>query len=238
MKKLKIGLFGGSGKMGQQAEAVVLQSKYTPYLFVGSKKSKHFAISVSDLKNTEVEILNEVDVWIDFSSALGLSELLKNTKKTPVVSGTTGLTSNQFKKIKTQAQLRPVFWAPNLSVGLWSFRQALMALSSIADFDFAIEEIHHTEKKDKPSGTALTLRNDLERILNKKISLPQSQRLGGVYGIHTVHAASQDELISFKHQAINRKVFASGALRAAEWLVNQKSGFYTMDDMLLKRGNT
>ncbi len=237
MKKLKIGLFGGSGKMGQQAEAVVLQSKHTPYLFVGSKKSMHFAISVSDLRNTEDEILNEVDVWIDFSSALGLFELLKFTKNTAIVSGTTGLAKDQFKKIKSQALKRPIFWASNLSIGLWSFRQALKAMSTIADFDFAIEEVHHTEKKDKPSGTALTLRNDLESILNRKIDLPQAQRLGGVYGIHTVYAASQDELISFKHQAINRKVFASGALRAAEWLVNQKSGFYSMDDMLLKRGN-
>ena len=237
MKKLKIGLFGGSGKMGQQVEAVVLQSKHMPYLFVGSKKSLHFAISVSDLKNIESEILNEVDVWIDFSSAAGLSQLLQFTKKTAVVSGTTGITKVQIAKIKRESGKRPIFWASNLSVGLWSFRQALKAFSYVADFDFAIEETHHSEKKDQPSGTALTLHHDLENILNKKIDLPQAHRIGGVYGIHTVHAASQDELISFKHQAINRKVFASGALRAAEWLVNQKSGFYAMDDMLLKRGN-
>lgn len=237
MKKLKIGLFGGSGKMGQQVEAVILQSKHVPYLFVGSQKSLHFAISVSKLKNTEPEILNEVDVWVDFSSALGLSELLHFTKKTAIVSGTTGITKSQFTKLRTESRKRPIFWASNLSIGLWSFRQALKAFSVLPDFDYSIDEIHHNEKKDKPSGTALTLRNDLESILNKKIDLPQAQRIGGVFGIHTVHAASQDELISFKHQAINRKVFASGALRAAEWLINQKSGFYTMDDMLLKRGN-
>ena len=223
--------------MGQQVEGVILQSKHMPYLFVGSKKSLHFAMSVSDLKNTEPEILNEIDVWVDFSSPLGLSELLQSTKKTAIVSGTTGITKSQFSKIKKESDKRPIFWASNLSVGLWSFRQALKAFSVINEFDYAIEEIHHTEKKDKPSGTALTLHQDLESILNKKIDLPKAYRLGGVYGIHTVLAASQDELISFKHQAINRKVFASGALRAAEWLVNQKSGFYAMDDMLLKRGN-
>ncbi len=238
MKKLKMGLFGGSGKMGQQAEEVILQSGHVPFLFVGSEKSRHFAISVLNLKNIEKEILSEVDVWIDFSSAEGLMDLIQHTNSSPIVSGTTGLTKTQFSKIKTQARKRPIFWAPNLSIGLWSFRQALKALNSVHQFDFSIDEIHHNQKKDKPSGTALILQSDLEKILNRKIARPAAHRLGGVYGIHTVYAASEDELISFQHQAINRKVFASGALRAAEWLVSQKNGFYSMDDMFLKRGNT
>ncbi len=237
MKKLNIGVFGGSGKMGAQVEDVVTSSGHHPYLFVGSKKSNHFSISVPTLKNTESEILSEVDVWIDFSSPEGFFELLKYSNKAPVVSGTTGFSSKQLAKIKLVSQSRPIFWASNFSVGLWSFRQALKALSFVKDFDFAIDEIHHNQKKDMPSGTALTLKSDLEAVLNKKIATPQAHRLGGVYGVHTVYAASENEVISFQHQAINRKVFASGALRAAEWLVSRKNGLYSMDDMFLKRGS-
>ena len=238
MKKLNIGLFGGSGKMGAQVETLVVESGHHPYLFVGIKKSNHFSISVPTLKNTESEILAEVDVWIDFSSADGFFELLKNSKKAPIVSGTTGFSPTQFAKIKAASKNRAIFWASNFSVGLWSFRQALKALQFVKDFDFAIDEVHHNQKKDMPSGTALTLKSDLEDVIGRKIAAPQAQRLGGIYGIHTVYAASENEVISFQHQAINRKVFASGALRAAEWLVTKKSGLYLMDDMFLKRGKT
>ncbi len=234
MKKLNIGLFGGSGKMGAQVEDVVQSSKHVPHLFVGSKKSKQFSLSIPNLQNIEAEILAEVDVWIDFSSPAGLIELLKQTKKTPVVSGTTGFSSQQLGKIKSLAKKRPLFLASNFSVGLWSFRQALKALAFVKDFDITVDELHHRHKKDMPSGTALTLQSDLETIVKRKISQPVSHRLGGVYGIHTVYAASENEIISFQHQAINRKVFASGALQAAEWLVSQKSGFYTMDDLFSK----
>ena len=234
-KKLKIGLFGGSGKMGQQVELAIGESHHLAYLFVGSKPSSEFSFSMTDLKNTEDEILQEVDVWIDFSSASGLLELLKRTRNTPIVSGSTGLSLQQFKHLKKMAQKRTLFWASNMSVGLWAFRQALKSLATISDFDFSINEIHHNQKKDMPSGTALTLQQDLQQIVGKQLETPTAQRLGGVFGIHTVYAASANEIISFQHQALNRKVFATGALQAAEWAFNQKSGFYSMDDMLLNR---
>lgn len=235
VKKLRIGLFGGSGKMGQQVEMALQETEHTPYLFVGRNPSKHFSFSVTDLKNIEAEILQEIDVWIDFSSADGLIELLQRTKNTPIVSGSTGFKENQFKQLKKSSQKRPLFWASNMSIGLWAFRQALQSFGSVTDFDFSINEIHHNQKKDKPSGTALTLQDDLQKIVNKPIEAPTAQRLGGVFGIHTVYAASANEIISFQHQALNRKVFATGAIQAAEWAFDQKNGFYSMDDMLLKR---
>lgn len=232
---LKIGLFGGSGKMGQAVETVVLEKKQDPYLFVGKTKSNHFSFSISDLKNIEDELLKDVDVWIDFTSAEGLFELIERTPfATPIVSGSTGLTEKQFAQLKKESAKRPLFWASNMSLGLWAFRRALESFETISNFDFAIEEIHHTQKKDKPSGTALTLQKDLEKSVNKKIETPQAHRLGGIFGIHTVYAASQNELITFQHQALNRKVFAEGAVQAASWLAEQKNGFYSMDDMLSK----
>ena len=235
-KKLKIGLFGGSGKMGHEVQKALQQTGHTPYLFVGKTRSSIFSISIVNLQNVEKEILNDVDVWIDFSSAEGLFELMKNTTTKPIVSGSTGLKKKQVDELKKQSRRRVLFWASNMSLGLWCFRQALKSFSVIADFDFAIDEIHHLHKKDNPSGTALTLQQDLQAAVHKKIKTPSSHRLGGVFGIHTVYAGSADEFISFQHQALTRKVFATGAIRAAEWAVAQKNGFYSMDDMFLKKG--
>ncbi len=242
--QIKIGLFGSSGKMGQAVEQMLPQinlknksAQLIPYLAVGKEKSSIFSISVNNLKNIENEILNDVDVWIDFSSSKGLLELLTSTEKfqTAIVSGSTGLQKKEFLTLQKKSRQRALFWASNLSPGLWAFRQAMKSLSSISDFDFAIEEIHHTQKKDQPSGTAKTLHQDLELILNKRIEAPLSLRLGGVFGVHTVLGASGNEVLTFQHQALNRTVFAEGALRAGLWLRNKKNGLYTMDDLFLKK---
>lgn len=213
------------------------EKRFIPYLAIGKQTSGVFAITTSSLQQTEDEILEDVDVWIDFSSVEGLSGLLKKTQgfKTPIVSGTTGLSEKDFMKLKNQSKTQALFWASNLSPGLWVFRQALKSFGSIATFDFAIDEIHHTQKKDQPSGTAKTLQKDLEKVIGRKVPTPVSHRLGGVFGVHNVIAASANEVITFQHQALNRSVFAEGALKAAAWIKNKKSGLYSMDDMYLKQ---
>jgi 4-hydroxy-tetrahydrodipicolinate reductase len=236
---IKIGLLGSSGKMGLSVENLIVadsKKRFFPYLAIGRQTSNVFAITAADLKNTESEVMEDVDVWIDFSSPEGLSTLLDQTKefKTPVVSGSTGLSEKDFAKLKAQSKSQALFWASNLSPGLWAFRQAMKSFSAIADFDFAIDEIHHTQKKDHPSGTAKTLHKDLETILDRKVPTPLSHRLGGVFGIHNVIAASPNEMITFQHQALNRSVFAEGALKAALWLQGKKAGLYSMDDIFLK----
>lgn len=235
--KIKVGLYGGSGKMGQAVEqmlpAMKSKNELVPFLFIGKNPSQLFSISAEKITNVEEEVLADVDVWIDFSSPEGTIELLAATEKlkTAVVTGSTGLTDGEFAKLKAHGKKRPLFWASNMSPGLWAFRQAMKGLKSIAEFDFAMEEIHHTQKKDRPSGTAKTLHGDLEKITNKKIETPTSFRLGGVFGVHTLYAASSNEVITMQHQALNRTVFAQGALLAGHWLVEQKAGYYSMDDL-------
>ena len=75
-----------------------------------------------------------------------------------------------FKKLKKASAKRKIFWASNMSPGLWAFRQAMKGLSNISNFDFVMDEQHHTMKKDNPSGTAKTLHADLEKITGKKIN--------------------------------------------------------------------
>ena len=231
MKKIKIGLLGASGKMGTSIRKSLDSKYFTPFLAVSSKSCDEFAFTVASLKNVEEEILDQVDVWVDFSSPERLQELLQLTKKTPIVTGTTGTSEGQFKKIKAAAKKRPLFWASNMSVGVWALRQAIKSLGLVKDFDFKVEEIHHTQKKDNPGGTAKTLRNDLEKIVNKKVTLPLGKRVGHVFGIHKVTAASKSETMTFEHTALNREVFAEGALKAARWIVNKKHGYYSMDNL-------
>lgn len=242
-KKIKLGLFGGGGKMGQAVEQMlplmktVLQPE--PFLFLGKETSPLFSFSAQTLSAVEDEILSEVDVWIDFSSPEGFTELLKATErfKTPIVSGSTGLSQKDFSQLKKQSQKRALFWASNMSPGLWAFRQALKGLKSVSHFDFGLEEIHHTQKKDRPSGTAKTLHADLENITGKTIEPSNVFRLGGVFGVHTVLAASSNEVLTFQHQALNRTVFAEGALWAATWLATRPSGLYSMDDLFSNSGS-
>lgn len=238
-KQVKIGLFGSSGKMGQSIEQALLKKKQvTPYLAVGKSPSAVFSISVAKIDGVEKEILEDIDVWIDFTSDSGLKSLLEKTQKqnTAIVSGSTGLSEKDFSYLKKQSSTRPIFWASNMSPGLWAFRQAMKSFQSISNFDFAIEEIHHTQKKDRPSGTAKTLQIDLEKIIQKKIETPNSHRLGGVFGIHTLTAASQNEVITLQHQALSRSVFAEGAVQAALWLADQKAGLYSMEHLFSNKG--
>lgn len=237
----KIAIFGSSGKMGRSlCESLVEEQnkkKWQCFLEVGKSDSGLFDLSVPSLSNIEEDVLFDVDVWIDFSSAVGLSELIKATSqmRTAIVSGSTGLSEKEFSNLKKESKKRPLFWSSNMSPGLWAFRQAMKSFSFISEFDFAIDEIHHNQKKDSPSGTALTLHKDLQKIVDKSIEKPTARRIGGVFGVHTVYAASNSEVIQFQHQALNRKVFSQGALEAAKWLTNKKAGLYSMDDLFLTK---
>lgn len=240
MIKINVGVFGVDGKMGKAVMDVFFdlnkKNKLHPFLCVSKKTSKLFSTCVTDIKKAEAATLRRIDVWVDFSSAKGLRELLAYTDKfkTPVVSGSTGLTDKDFAYLKKSSKKRSLFWSSNMSPGLWAFRQALKGLETVSNFDFAIEEIHHVQKKDNPSGTAKTLQADLEKIINKKIKTPTGFRLGGVFGVHKVFAASSNEVISLQHEALDRKVFAEGAKSASLWILRKPPGLYSMDDLFKK----
>jgi 4-hydroxy-tetrahydrodipicolinate reductase len=170
-----------------------------------------------------------------------------------LLSGTTGLVDEDIKALKTAAQTVPVLWAPNLSFGVALMaslvRQAAGALGASANI--TINDIHHKHKVDAPSGTALALatavmegRSErLEDLLDPERleSLTNgdegdltfsSVREGEVIGEHTVSFALADEVIEITHKALERGVFAKGALKAGEWLVGQGPGYYSTSDWL------
>jgi 4-hydroxy-tetrahydrodipicolinate reductase len=233
---LRLAVIGSSGKMGQEILSLAQQSpEFQITAGVGAKTAplepKHFVRALSELPAAEF------DAVIDFST-LGLCSLvaewcLKNNKC--LVSGTTGIGEQENAAFAKAAAQVPVLWAPNMSLGVAVMAEMFKALKVISDYEFQIEELHHKHKKDKPSGTALFLQEQLKAALRPKssteLSEPLSIRGGGIFGIHRLWAMGEEEIITIEHTAMNRKVFARGALRAAQWLVSQKPGLYKMSDV-------
>lgn len=236
-KKLKIGLVGASGRMGQEITKI-LQPQPNLELYLAICRSASLAEYVYTRKSPQCPEAKEVDVWIDFSSPDLLKTLLKTATKfkTPVVSGTTGLLPADRTALKRASQMIPVLWASNMSLGIAVLTEALEVFSRISSFDFQIEEFHHRHKKDRPSGTAKSLQEKLEAAVGRELPAPLSIRGGGIFGVHKVHAMAEEEHVIFEHTALNRAVFARGAVEAAQWLYSKKKGFYCMRDVLYNVG--
>ncbi|MBI3312458.1 MAG: 4-hydroxy-tetrahydrodipicolinate reductase [Candidatus Omnitrophica bacterium] len=160
--------------------------------------------------------------------------------RVPMLIGTTGFTPAQFDALQGIARQIPVFWSPNMSVGIVIVRRAITAVSKLL-FDFGLgektrvtlSETHHTRKLDKPSGTAKALRDELLKqtgwlIRDEEI---EAKREGDVIGIHSVTFHSPSEKITLTHEATDRRVFAQGALVIARNFraFFSKPGWYTMD---------
>lgn len=230
--KVKVLVAGASGKMGAEILAIL---KMHPCLVaqveVGNTptgQTPHYAASFESVKE------KEVDVVIDFSSPALFRQSLGWCKahKRPLISGTTGISVADHALIDEAAKTIPVLWAPNMSLGIAVLNRALSLMNTIAGWDFQIEEIHHNQKKDKPSGTALLLQNTLSKSIGKELPAIHATRGGGIFGEHTVLAMSQEEMLTFKHQALNRAVFARGAILAAGWIAKKSAGKYSIEDVV------
>lgn len=232
-KKIKVGLVGASGRMGQEIVKVLKKTPSVELHLAICRQSSlaEFAYTCAEPSCAEAK---DVDLWIDFSSPELLQKLLAVAvkHKAPVVSGTTGLGTKQLAALKKSAKSIPVLWASNMSLGVAVLTEAMRVFARIRQFDFQIEEFHHRRKIDSPSGTAKTLQQELEAIVGRNIPAPLSIRGGGIFGIHKIHAMSEDEIVVFEHTALNRTVFASGAVEAAKWLFVKKKGLYCMRDVL------
>lgn len=235
---MKIALLG-YGKMGKEIEAIAVQRGHTVVLKVDKNNAPN--ISLEDLKNA--------DVAIEFSTPGTVTENIKKciAAQLPVVVGTTGWYEHfdQIRDLCTEKQ-GALFHATNFSVGVNLFFKVNTYLAELMnkynDYDVSMEEIHHIHKLDKPSGTAITLANQIiEKIDRKeKWSIEEQKpeilhikdvREGEVPGTHIIRYRSAIDDIEIMHKAHNRKGFATGAVLAAEFLKGKK-GIYTMDDVI------
>lgn len=232
--KIKVGVVGAGGRIGAELLKLIQQDdSLEPTIGIGNK-SKGFINNVSEYKEITAGS-KDLGILIDFSAPSLFLKTLEFCKinKIPLVSGTTGLLPEHHEFMKEVGRVIPILWAPNMSLGIAVLKKALQVFKATAHFDYQVEEWHHRHKKDSPSGTALFLQFALEEVVEKKCPPTMVMRAGGIFGVHKVYAASEEEMITFEHTALNRTVFARGALVGASWLLkNQKNGVYTMDDVI------
>jgi 4-hydroxy-tetrahydrodipicolinate reductase len=171
------------------------------------------------------------EVIIDFSSPDVTDKVIElaKEKNAGLVIGTTGLSDHKISELRKLSEEIPVVQSFNFSQGINILKMILRDYSKfLKDWDCEIVEIHHNQKKDSPSGTALLLRDEIK----KEEIVSHSLRMGGIPGDHRVLFANEGEMLEFKHRAVSRKVFALGALKAAEFLLEKKKGFFSFEEVI------
>ncbi len=249
---IKAILHGCNGKMGQAVCSVCAEDdgiEIVAGVDVYDGKSNPFPVvqKISDCTA-------EADVVIDFSNAAAVDALLAycGEKKIPVVLCTTGLSEAQLASVQQTAEQTAVLRSANMSLGINTLTDLLKKAVRVfapAGFDIEIVEKHHNQKLDAPSGTALALADAMneelaedyeynydrskERQQRKKQEIGiASVRGGNIVGEHEVIFAGTDEVITLKHTAYSKAVFAKGTVEAAKFLAGKKAGIYDMQDVI------
>ena len=228
----------GYGKMGHMVQEIAVAKGWN---IVG-----HADIDCPE----NYETAPKADVCIDFSGVgaqKALAAYIRRTK-TPLLSGTTGLTEPDFDVLRDLSKEVPVIWTANYSTGVAVLKKLLREYAPVlGDWDKEIIELHHNQKVDAPSGTAKQLLHAIdpegtalvvhgrEGMCGKRKENEIgvfSLRGGTVAGEHTVCFFGEDECLEFTHKAQSRRVFAAGAVRAAEALADKPAGFYTLEELI------
>lgn len=217
-------------------------------------------IDIVDMPNFPVPLFKnindcqeEADVIIDFSHHSVLPEILEYaiSKKMPVIVATTGHTEDELALMQRASNIIPVFHSGNFSLGINLLIELAKKATAVLglDADIEIVEAHHNKKLDAPSGTALMIANEISEVLPEKPEYkydrtterqmrPKNEigihsiRAGTIVGEHSVIFGCNNEVINISHSAASRDVFATGALKAAEFIKNKPAGLYNMSDML------
>ena len=184
-----------------------------------------------------VKTISDSDVVIDFSRPESTMSLILEAKdhKKPLVIGTTGFTDIELKLIEEASTEIPIMLSFNMSKGIYHFKKNIEQFlkDNLDSMKCLISETHHTQKVDAPSGTAIELKKFIEINNNKKYITSieiESKRILDVFGIHEVTFFNDNNHISFKHEALSRKIFADGAISIAKSMVGVSAGMYTTQD--------
>lgn len=232
---MRCAVFGAMGRMGS--------------LFIQEAEGLSVEITAGLDRGSEPVLPEGTDIVVDFSCPGAWKDLdaVLEGSSAGLVSGTTGLDLDALARLSRWSRERPVFHSPNMSTGVFVLNRLVrQARHMLGDgFDMEVVEIHHRNKRDSPSGTALSLiegmpeprvfgRNgDTGRRPCDQIGV-HSLRGGDVPGEHQVHLLGDGERLCLSHSATGRRVFALGALRAARFLMGKPPGLYGMEEMLGK----
>jgi 4-hydroxy-tetrahydrodipicolinate reductase len=224
-KPVRVTLVGSAGRMGR---AIADCARSEPNIEI---------VAQCDQGDDVVAGIKKSDVVIDFSLADSIGDVCRAalSLQQPLVIGTTGHSDQQKMIIQDASKSLAIVFASNFSVGVNALFALTAKAAQVLGDDFAVEiiETHHTGKKDAPSGTAKTLAEVLKKAGKTEKQIPiQSIREGDVVGEHTVIFEGKGERLELVHRAKSRETFAKGALRAAEWVIGQPPGLYSMQDVL------
>ena len=248
---INVTITGANGKMGHVISSIIAERDDCTVIS---------GIDLNTADNGKFPIVSEPallpqkpDVIIDFSHPSALDKLLEYclSTGTPVVIATTGFSDEQIAKIKSAAEQVPVFFSFNMSLGINLLANLAKTAAKLlgGQFDIEIVEKHHNQKIDAPSGTAIMLGNAINSVLDDKYHYVydrhsvrakrekteigmHSVRGGTIVGEHEIIFAGRDEVISLKHEAHSKQVFAVGAVNAGVFLCGKPAGLYAMSDLL------
>lgn len=237
---IAVGILGSTGRMGQ---AILAALEVNP----------RCRLSIAGTRLNATEVFQSSDVVIDFTTpdALISHAGFSHRFRKPLVIGTTGLTAEHDARLQETAKTVPLVVSPNMSIAVTLLASLAHQAAEILDesYDIEISELHHRHKKDAPSGTALMLGTAVSQGKGKLLAAlcspddrqgPRpsgvigfsSQRGGSVVGDHVVRFIGDEDMIELSHRGFSKNLYAKGALRAAEWVVTQKPGLYSMADVL------
>ncbi|HJN72693.1 MAG TPA: 4-hydroxy-tetrahydrodipicolinate reductase [Myxococcota bacterium] len=242
---MRVAINGAAGRMGMLLVADVMEAE--DLVLAGATDA------AEGFPSPAPGVLDDAQVVIDFSLPEGTEALLDClVREMPLVIGTTGLGPSVGEAIEERGTRAPIVLASNFSTGITLLNSLVArAAATLPDFHVEIVEMHHEFKRDAPSGTALTLGRAVADARDEELGrLAVHGRLGetgirsdeeigfhalrggDISGEHTVYLAGPGERLKLAHLATSRQAFASGALRAARWVVGRPPGLYDMRDVL------
>ena len=245
---MKLIINGAGGRMGQTLLSLIASSD--KYDLAASCSMEFDTDRENNIYKNIAEFDGEADCIIDFSNHLATKDVTEYAVKRniPLVVATTGQSAEELSMIKEASKEIPLFYSQNMSLGVAVLScLAKITAKAFPDADIEIIEKHHNQQLDVPSSTAILLadsmksvkddceynigRHDYGKRKKNEIGI-HAIRMGGEVGTHEIVFAMGSQVLTLKHEAENRSLFAEGALSAANFLTKQEAGFYNMDNIL------
>lgn len=244
---MKIIINGAAGRMGNVLANAIAESGHEIFALV----DRAFETDADNLRFASLEeCFDGGDVIIDFSNHLATKDVTEyaQSKKIPLVLASTGQTEQELEMIKNASKNVPIFRSANMSVGIAFIAEvSRVATALFGEADIEIIEKHHNKKADSPSGTALLIADKIKDVrpeleynmgrsgygAREKNELGiHAVRAGNIVGDHEVIFNCGSQQITLKHEAFDRRVFADGALKAAEFILDKSPREYNMSDLV------
>lgn len=247
---INILISGALGRMGKQVKALS-ENNENLRCVCGVDINEDLSDKTFPVYSDFKKVTEKVDVIVDFSSPKALDNILNyaTENKVNTVLCATGYSESDIAKIKSASEKIAVFRSANMSLGVNVLIELVKkAAEALPDFDIEIVEKHHSNKVDAPSGTAVMLADSIKEIQKGKKEVYGRKgivgkrdkneigihaiRGGTVVGEHEVFFFGNDEKITISHEALSRKIFAEGALKAALFITNKDNGIFSMKDII------